>query len=321
MNQRRGFRSAVRSGALLLLAASCPLVGCATTTVHIGDGETSVIVLGTGQDAGVPQAGAFQHRGWTDPTFRRYATSLAVIDRGKQYLFDCTPDFRLQHRLLYEVTGRAHIDGIFLTHAHIGHYAGLMFLGRESMGAKGVPAWAMPRMRRFLEENGPWSLLVELGNIVLRGLADGEAVRVSDRLTVTPIRVPHRGEFSETVGFVIEGPRRAVLYLPDIDSWHELDATGVRIEDVIARVDVAYLDATFYDGDELPGRDLSQIPHPFISTSLGRFAQLSVRTRAKIRFIHLNHSNPAQYRDSAARRAIEAAGMRVAERREVVRLD
>ncbi|MEM9374517.1 MAG: MBL fold metallo-hydrolase, partial [Planctomycetota bacterium] len=271
--------------------------------------------------AGVPQAGAFRHRGWTEPSLRRYATSIAVIDGEKQYLFDCTPDFRNQHRLLYENTGRSQIDGIFLTHAHIGHYTGLVFLGRESMGASGVPVWAMPRMRAFIEDNGPWSLLVELENIGLRDLTAGAAVRLSERVSVTPIEVPHRAEFSETVGFVIDGPSASALYLPDIDSWRELDEMGTRIEDLIARVDVAYLDATFYNGDELPGRNLSKIPHPFITTTLERLGSLPESERAKVRFVHLNHSNPAQYEGSDARRAVEAAGMRVAERRDVVALE
>lgn len=279
------------------------------------------MVLGTGQDAGVPQAGAFAHPGWRQSRYRRFATSLAVIADGRQYLFDCTPDFRQQQRLLYESTGVAAIDGIFLTHAHIGHYAGLMFLGRESMNAKSIPVWAMPRMQAYLRENGPWSLLVELGNIELRKLAANSPVHLSARLTVTPVLFPHRGEFSETVGFVIAGPQRSVLYLPDIDSWRELDEQGTRIEDLIAKVDVAFLDATFFSGDELPGRDLSKIPHPFITTSIERFAALPATERAKIHFIHLNHSNPAQFADSAARRAIENSGMSVARCGLVIRLD
>ena len=299
----------------------CAIAGCAANKVDFTKAGTHVVILGTGQDAGVPQAGAFSHRGWEKPELRRFASSIAVVDGAKQYLFDCTPDFRQQHRLLYETTGNANIDGIFLTHAHIGHYAGLMFLGRESMGTNRIPVNAMPRMRSYLEDNGPWSLLVDLDNIELRNLANGKPVRLSDRLTVTPIQVPHRGEFSETVGFEIRGPKSAALYLPDIDSWRELDEAGVRIEDMIKRVDTAFIDATFYDGNELPGRDLSKIPHPFITTSLKRFGELPLSERNKIRFIHLNHSNPAQYKNSAAWRTIESAGMHVAERGIMVPLD
>jgi len=297
------------------------MIGCHTAEVRGLEGHARVLVLGTGQDAGVPQAGAFAHPGWDNPEHNRSATCLAVITDDAQYLFDCTPDFREQYRLLYETTGSPNIDGIFLTHAHIGHYSGLMFLGRESMGTDHVPVWAMPRMKSFLQTNGPWSLLVELGNIELRDLSSGVAIQLESDLTVTPLLVPHRGEFSETVGFMIEGAKQSILYLPDIDSWDKLDATGVRIEDLIAQVDIAYLDATFFSGDELPGVDLSQIPHPFITTSLDRFEALCPSDRAKIHFLHLNHSNPAQFEHTDAHEEVTAAGMSVAKQGDLTILD
>jgi pyrroloquinoline quinone biosynthesis protein B len=297
------------------------IIGCHSPQVLSHDGHTAVLVLGTGQDAGVPQAGAFAHPGWDKPALTRYATCLALITDDAQYLFDCTPDFREQYRLLYEMTGSANIDGIFLTHAHIGHYTGLMFLGRESMGTDSLPVWAMPRMKSFLQTNGPWNLLVELDNIELHDLSSGVAIELETDLSVTPLLVPHRGEFSETVGFIVNGSKQSVLYLPDIDSWHELDATGTRIEDLIAEVDVAYLDATFYSGDELPNVDISKIPHPFITTSLDRFAALSPSERSKIRFLHLNHSNPAQFNHTAEHQAIRSAGMSVADQGEFTLLD
>jgi len=35
---------------------------------------------------------------------------------------------------------RPGLSGIFLTHRHIGHYAGLMYLGKEVIGAKDLPS-------------------------------------------------------------------------------------------------------------------------------------------------------------------------------------
>ena len=137
-------------------------------------------------------------------------------------------------------------------------------------------------------------------------------MQVSERLRVTPISVPHRQEFSEVVGYLIEGPARRVLFIPDIDSWTQLDEQGVRIEDLIARVDVAYFDGTFYANGEIAGRDMTGFPHPFISASMERFAALPAAERAKVRFIHLNHTNPALDSHSAARRRIEAEGVSVA---------
>jgi pyrroloquinoline quinone biosynthesis protein B len=157
-------------------------------------------------------------------------------------------------------------------------------------------------MREFLGRNGPWEQLVRLGNIRLMPL-DGQPVRLNERITVTPLRVPHRDEYSETVGFVIRGPRRAVLWLPDIDKWEKWQTA---IESVIATVDVAYLDGTFLSASELPGRDLREIPHPTIGETMTRLAPLPESERRKVRFIHLNQSTPA-LRDPGQRRGFTVA--------------
>lgn len=312
-------------GVFLLLS----LAVCGARRTHAQapeDRAPYVIVLGIAQDGGVPQAGSRAHPGWQDPAFRRLVVSLAVVDpaTGDRWLFEATPDIRAQlHRL--DLIAPAAVPppglaGVFLTHAHMGHYTGLLHFGHESMGARGVPVYAMPRMRAFLEENGPWSQLVRYENIDLRTLAHGASVRLNDRLTVTPVLVPHRQEFSEVVGYRIDGPSRSVFFLPDIDSWEAWDAEGTRIEQVLAEVDVAYLDATFYANGEIPGRDMSGFPHPFLTHSMKRFAKLPPSEREKVRFIHLNHTNPALRPGSAARRSVEASGFRLAEELEQVGL-
>ena len=207
------------------------------------------------------------------------------------------------------------LAGIFLTHAHVGHYTGLLHLGREVLGTHQVPVWAMPRMVEFLSTNGPWSQLVELENIIVESLQDGQPVRLNDRLTVTPIAVPHRDEFSETVGFLIAGPDRSLFFLPDIDKWERWDeeAGSGAVERILSRADVAYLDGSFYADGEVPGRAMAEIPHPFMIESMRRFGKLPVSVRAKIRFIHLNRTNPAILDASAERRVIVEAGFAVAE--------
>jgi pyrroloquinoline quinone biosynthesis protein B len=282
----------------------------------------ATIVLGIAQDGGVPQAGAFSDPRWDRIDASRKVVSIGIVDprRGTRWMIDATPDFRRQLTDLRRTgvgADRPVVDGIFLTHAHLGHYTGLMFLGFESIGAKDVPVWAMPRMAEFLRTNGPWSQLVAKGNIAIKPLADGTPIGLGDGLTVTPFLVPHRQEFSETVGFRIDGPDRSVLWLPDLDSWRELDEQGVRIEDLIASVDVAYLDGTFFADGEIPGRDMRGFPHPFIAQTIERLAALPPSERAKVRFIHLNHTNRALDADSPERRAIEAAGMAVAEEGEI----
>ena len=267
------------------------------------------IVLGIAQDGGIPQAGC-RKRCCTSGRHERVA-SLAIVDPASHrwWLIDATPDFGSQLATMATEAPACSLAGIFLTHAHIGHYTGLMHLGREVMGAHGVPVWAMPRMRGFLSANGPWSQLVTLGNIALMPLAADSSITLGDSLRVTPFRVPHRDEYSETVGFRIEGPHGAVVWLPDIDKWERWDR---RIEDVIGSAGVAYLDGTFYDGTELAGRNMNEIPHPFVVETLQRFASLPAATRARVRFIHLNHTNPALVSGSGERLRVERAGMRVA---------
>jgi pyrroloquinoline quinone biosynthesis protein B len=244
------------------------------------------IVLGIAQDGGYPQAGCERPdcaAAWKDPKLRRHVASLGIVDPSthEQWMIDATPDFPGQ---LHMLGGK--ITGILLTHAHIGHYLGLAQLGREVIGAHDVPVYAMPRMREFLEHNGPWDQLVKLHNIDLRPLAEGVPVQLNAHISVTPILVPHRGEYSETVGFIVKGPSRSVLWVPDSDRWEH-------IEELIARVDVAYIDGTFYDARELPGRSLAEIPHPLIRDSIARFSSLPPHERSKVRFVHLNQSNPA----------------------------
>lgn len=292
--------------------------------------QVEFMVLGTGQDGGAPQIDNQQDPGWTDLQTRLLAASGALIDHntGRRFLFEATPDIREQLYALNAAIGEAGNDdplglaGVFLTHAHIGHYAGLMFAGHESAGAKNLRVFAMPRMRDFLETNGPWDQLVRYSNIDIETLRNGEAVKLAGSLRVTPLRVPHRDEYSETVGFVIESESKSLLFLPDIDDWDRWQTEyGVRIEDVIANADFAYIDATFFDNNELPGRDMSSIPHPRVRDSMQRFSKLAPDEQRKIRFFHINHTNPLRFDDSEARRIMAEMGFRTAVQNERICLD
>ena len=311
-----------RPGALVLTGVGLLATLGASTAAPAQDAADPppyTLVLGIAQDGGYPQAGS-DSPAWNDPALARLVSCLALVDpaTGERWLFDATPDFKWQLRRLDEMAPRDTqpvVDGIFLTHAHVGHYTGLLHLGKEVMGAKEVPVWAMPRMSAFLRNNGPWSLLVERDNIVLRELRPGKPVRLNDRLMVTPISVPHRDELSETVGFLIDGPTRSLFFLPDIDKWElwDQEAGSGAVERILEQVDVAYLDGTFYADGEVPGRIMSEIRHPFISESMERFGKLPAAERGKIRFLHINRTNPAIVPDSAAQKAIRAAGFGLAE--------
>ncbi len=285
---------------LVLIACASPLKA---------EPRPYTVVLGTAQDGGLPQAGC--RRDCCAHGRHAAVASLALVDpaAGRWWLFDATPDLREQLARMRTIAPACTLAGVFVTHAHIGHYTGLMQFGREVMGMRGLPVWAMPRMRAFLTDNGPWSQLVRLEQIALQPLAADSSVALGDSLRVTPFRVPHRDEYSETVGFRIATSQGAVVFLPDIDKWERWDR---RIEDVLTGTTAAYLDGTFFDASELPGRDLREIPHPFIVESLARFAPLAPSDRARVRFVHLNHTNRAAIPGRAERRRIERAGMHVA---------
>ena len=290
------------TGFALAIAAAAATLGSAPPP------RPYVQVLGIAQDAGIPQAGC--RKACCASGRKERVASLALADpaSGRWWLFDATPDLPAQLAAMQPASGCT-LAGVFVTHAHIGHYTGLMHFGREVMGARGVPVWAMPRMRAFLEANGPWDQLVRLRNIELRPLAADSVIDLGNGLRVTPFRVPHRDEYSETVGFRIARGTKAALFLPDIDKWERWDRS---IEQAIAGVDVAWLDGTFHDAGELPGRNLAEIPHPLVVESVERFRALPAGERAKIRFIHLNHTNAVGRPGSRERSALEREGYRVA---------
>lgn len=279
--------------------------------------KVSLVVLGTVQDGGSPHIGCNKSCCkdlFTHPDYRRKVVSLSVIDReNKQtWLFEATPDMPAQAKMLKNLSGfqqKETPDGIFLTHAHIGHYTGLMYLGKEAINSKSVPVYAMPRMRDFLEHNGPWSQLVSMSNMALQTLQNEQTNTLSSNVKVTAIIVPHRDEFSETVGYRIEGPTKKVLFIPDINKW------SVWIKDIakeIEAVDYAYVDGTFYSGDEIQTRNIAEIPHPFIIESMKLLAGLPAKEKAKVHFIHFNHTNPVINPKSKEALTVLKNGFRIA---------
>ena len=293
---------------LAALCASVPV----WPNAAVPSSRVYAVVLGIAQDGGIPHIGCRQDlcvRARRDPARRRQVASLGLVDSaGGRYLIDATPDLPAQLERLHGGRGWSErtrpVDGILLTHAHVGHYTGLMYLGREALGARGVPVYATARLGRFLRENGPWSQLVALGQIELRELVPGRELALGPDLRVTPLLVPHRDEYSDTVAFRVRGPARSLLFVPDVDKWDRWDR---RVEDEVAAVDVALLDGTFHDASEVPGRSLEEIPHPLVEETAGRLA----RTRTPVLLVHLNHTNRLLW-DAGARRRLAARGIEVA---------
>jgi pyrroloquinoline quinone biosynthesis protein B len=311
------------------------LWGCKETVVEDEDStlksiqsetlsSTSIVVLGTLQDAGSPHIGCIKDCCkdlFDNPDPLRQVVSLGVYDASKKttYLFEATPDISTQVKALKNITNTNNElpDGIFLTHAHIGHYTGLMYLGKEATNAPNISVFAMPKMKTFLETNGPWSQLVTTKNIAITKLKNNTPLILSEELSVIPFTVPHRDEFSETVGYIIKGPSKSVLFIPDIDKWSQWETS---ISEAISKVDYAFIDATFYSGDELNTRDISQIPHPFVIESMELFKNLPASEKKKIHFIHFNHTNPLLDSESDPYKNVLSNGFNIAQINSVFKL-
>jgi pyrroloquinoline quinone biosynthesis protein B len=287
-------------GARFLLACSTLLACMACSGPMVGDraeqSPFAYTILGTAQDAGMPHIGCDQPICQQGRAERRHEAVAAVGISATQgwWLLDATPDLPAQIHAMGEMP-----RGIFLTHAHIGHYTGLMYLGREALGAKNMPVWCSPRMADFLRNNGPWNQLIELGQIELHLYHSDQPVELEPGLHLTPLPVPHRDEYSDTHAFLVENQTGgSVLFVPDIDSWSKWQRP---LSDFFQAGAHLLLDATFYSADELPGRDLDEIPHPLVAQTMDLLDQLKISAKwlnsnekksPVVRFLHLNHSNP-----------------------------
>lgn len=273
-------------------------------------------VLGTIQDGGIPHMGCNKIcclKYFKNNTFRVGVSSLGIsnLKNETNYLIDATPNINHQLKALIGTSNPSEkLNGIFLTHAHMGHYSGLLNFGREAMNSKNIPLYLMPRFYNFIQDNGPWNQLVKLENVMLKRIYDREKITLESNLSITPIQVPHRDEYSETVGFLIEGNTKSALYIPDIDKWEKWNNS---IIELIKNVDYAFLDGTFYDEKEVNNRDISEIPHPFIIESLKLFNPLDKSEKNKIYFIHLNHTNPLLNSDSSEYNRVIREGFNVAD--------
>ncbi|NNK89434.1 MAG: MBL fold metallo-hydrolase [Saprospiraceae bacterium] len=287
---------------------------------------TRLVILGTCQDAGSPHIDCSKNcciNLSIEEKEKRKVVSLGIIDdkSRKTYLFEATPDMTSQLASLSDMSGfKTNMlpDAIFLTHAHIGHYTGLMYLGKEAKNSKEIPVYTMPGMKTFLQDNGPWSQLVSDKNIALNKLLHNQETTISNDFKVIPFLVPHRDEYSETVGYKIIGPGKSVLFIPDIDKWGKWSRD---IIEEIKKVDLAFIDATFYSASEIGYRDISLIPHPFVIETIEKFKDQSLSLRNKIYFIHLNHTNPLLNKTSKEYMEVIQNGFNVAEIYSVFSLD
>ena len=324
---------------LLLLPLVLSLAGCASPSQAPGPASSErrearnasvpqrpmIRVLGTAQDGGLPHAACSCVRceaARREPARERLVASLALVapEGAGTWLIDATPDLRRQLDRIRDLRSgeadgrvdRAPVDGVFLTHAHLGHYTGLAFFGFEAVHTSALPVHSTPAMAQFLRDNAPWSQLVEIGNVELHPLEPGEPLQLTSDLSVTALRVPHRDEFADTVGYIVRGPRLNLLYVPDTEPWRTWPRP---LPELLAaeRIDVALLDGSFFSTDELPGREISKIGHPLVRDTLDLLEPLVRGGGLSVYFTHFNHSNPALDPDGDARREIEARGFHLLE--------
>ena len=284
-----------------------------------------VVVLGTTQDAGSPQIGCTKKCCsdlFKNPDLSRNVVSLGIVDSkvNKFWMIESTPDFIRQSKLLRDISGFSHDelpDGIFITHAHIGHYTGLMYLGRESVSSEKIPVYTMSRMKGFLMQNGPWNQLINLNNISVINMDPDQSVQLSNDIQIIPFLVPHRDEFSETVGFKIKGPNKSILFIPDIDKWGKWNK-DLALE--LKTVDAAFIDGTFYDSEEINHRNMDEIPHPFVVETMELFREEDEKTKSKLHFTHLNHTNPLLDTTSKQYKEVILKGFSVSNFKQIVNL-
>lgn len=264
-----------------------------------------VVILGVVQDAGYPQIGCQQEcckAVWLGKQEKKMVTSLALVDpvTKKWWLFEATPNINDQLQLFKSTTKNQYSylpEAIFITHAHIGHYTGLMYLGREALNANNQKVHVLPKLKNFLETNGPWSQLIQLKNLQVNELQENKSIVISERLQVKAFKVPHRDEFSETAGFEIHYQNKKIFFIPDIDKWAKFSNN---IAQFLQQADYAFIDATFYKDGEIKGRSMQEIPHPFVQETKLLLNGLNAKAKKKIVFIHFNHTNPLLNKQSVA---------------------
>ena len=280
----------------------------------IGSFMPTVTLLGTAQDGGRPQPGCQRpccaDLGAADV---RHPVSLGITDEhGQGHLIEATRAMGEQLKMW----GHPPLQSVLLTHAHFGHVDGLGLFGRETLNARGLNLYASSSMLSLIDNTPQWALMMEQGVFTPFAVSTGSEHALSERVTVVPVVVPHRAELSDMHAFIVRGPNRSMLFLPDHDRWQEtLDhhgAPSIRSWLTTLKVDIALIDGTFWSADELSSRTQHEVPHPPVSETLER---LGPRTEGdpEIVFIHMNHTNPIHRPDSDEHGQVTALGWSVGE--------
>ncbi len=282
--------------------------------------EVKVVLLGTAQDGGVPQAGCAKPCCMTEfggPTRHRNPVALGLTaEDGSRHLIEASRTLADQLILWSTVDGGPldKLDSIWLTHGHLGHIDGLGLFGCEAWGTEDIPLHASESMIGVVQSSPPLAPLFENNHLIPTPFYSGEKVELTTDLSITPVKVPHRDEHTDTHAFLIEGASKRLLFLPDHDSWsvtlesHSTDNPLSWLHSLF--VDIVLLDGTFWSGEELGGH-AKKIGHPPVEDTL-ELLGIKGPSDPRVVFIHLNHTNPLHDESSAETARVRAMGWEVA---------
>ncbi len=272
--------------------------------------KLSLYILGTTQDGGYPHPGCTESCCKAVINRERFASSIAIVDElNKQYwLIDITPDYKEQIHFISSFN--CTLKGVFITHAHIGHYIGLTNFGLEIMNLNRIPIYLMPQMRNFVQNNDMLNQLILNNNIEIHNLSNNKPISINPTFEVIPFEVPHRNELSETVGFKIKGVKESAIYIPDIDTW---DNWEEKLIELVYSNNILFIDGTFYVKEEIKNRDVSKIPHPEITETMKLLSDLDCDIKKRVYFTHLNHTNDVLRKYTSSYKEVINSGFNVAE--------
>lgn len=257
-------------------------------------------VLGNVQDAGVPHLSCDcevceEARETEKPM---YVNSIILKENDKdsslRYLFGASPDIRFQIKGDY-------LDGVFVSDTHLGDITGLLWLGRASANYSGISVFGSEDIEDFIMQNDPYRLLVDRDNIQLEEVVDGDEVELQGA-SVEIREVIERGDYADSLSFMINGEKKKVYYVTDLDKW-----TGSAIE-AVEEADIAIVDGCFYSDDEIDRYE--EVPHPTVKDTMEQFSDCDT----EIYFTNMNHTNPILKEDSEERKKVEENGFKVVQR-------
>ena len=268
-------------------------------------------MLGIAQDGGHPQPGCLRPC-CANLTEQHYPVSLGIhSEEGTNILVEATRHLGDQ----FTLWGQTRVDHLLLTHAHFGHVDGLGLFGRETLSAQGIHLHVSEEMYHLVDQTPQWNLMVQQGVFEIQTFAVGSALYNQGSLKIEPVRIPHRDELSDMHAFIIRGPNKSLLFLPDHDTWDETlavhNSTSIREWLSKMNVDIALIDGTFWSEDELGGRNQAHVPHPPVLQTLKMLGDKKDGD-PEILFTHLNHTNPLYNQGGEQMRQVSKQGWGVA---------